>query len=310
MHTRSVSLTKVSLPLVAVALLALPSLVWSQQSLRAGAKGATAEAPVTSSPIDADHQALDVYVRGGAGGGGGGVSVSEDAAHVPSEAIVPLGCRRKDVAASSAGTDGDWATVDCDSVGRVRTKPDFLTPNGDALVDDVNDAIRITSTTVTAVGGNVQHDSADAQPPVIIGGHATASIVGETLVTDADAVRWHFGRDGIPVVRVGCPLEDIVSAVVTATSGANTSGIAAQGAGVKTYLFQVIVYNNGASNGSMIITDGSGGATKLKIPFPASTGTTVTLPLPIGFSANTSVFVDPTGSDNIDVTLVGCKSKL
>lgn len=305
------SLAKVSLPLVAVALLTLPSLGWSQQSLRAGAKGATTEAPVTSSSIDADHQALDVYVRGGGGvGGGGGVSVTEDAPHTSGEAIVPLGCRRKDAAASSAGTDGDWATVDCDSVGRVRTKPDFLTPNGDTLVDDANDAIRITNVTVAAVGGNVAHDSPDAQPPVIVGGHATASVVGETPVTGADAVRWHFGRDGIPVVRVGCPLEDIVSAVVTATSGANTSGIAAQGAGIKTYLHQIIVFNNGASNGSMIITDGSGGTTKIKIPFPASTGTTVVLPLPIGFSANTAVFVDPTGSDNIDVTLVGCKSKL
>ena len=196
------------------------------------------------------------------------------------------------------------------SVGEAVYVTWWKTPNGDTMVDDTNDALRVTSATVTAVGGNVAHDSAESQPPVVMGGHATASIAGETLVTDADAVRWHFGRDGIPVVRVGCPLEDIVSAVVTATSGANTSGIAAQGAGIKTYLSQVIVYNNGSSNGSMIITDGSGGTTKLKIPFPASTGTTVTLPLPIGFTANTAIFVDPSGSDNIDVTLIGCKSKL
>lgn len=186
----------------------------------------------------------------------------------------------------------------------------WKTPNGDSMVDDTNEALRVTSVTVAAVGGNVPHDSADAQPPVVTGGHATSSVVGETIVTDDDAVRWHFGRDGVPIVRVGCPLEDIVSAVVTATSGANTSGIAAQGAGIKTYLSQVIVYNNGSSNGSMIITDGSGGATKLKVPFPASTGATISLELPIGFSANTAIFVDPSGSDNIDVTLVGCKSKL
>lgn len=186
----------------------------------------------------------------------------------------------------------------------------WKTPNGDTMIDDTNDALRVTSTTVTAVSGNVPHDSASTQAPVIIGGHASSSIAGETTVTAGDAVRWHFGRDGVPIFREGCPLEDIVSSVVTATSGANTSGIAAQGAGVKTYLYQVIVYNNGASNGSMIVTDGSGGTTKIKLPFPASTGTTVMLPVPIGFSANTAVFVDPTGSDNIDVTLVGCKSKL
>ena len=35
--------------------------------LRAGAKGATAEADITSSPIDSDHQALDVKVLGPVG---------------------------------------------------------------------------------------------------------------------------------------------------------------------------------------------------------------------------------------------------
>lgn len=157
MHTRSVSLTKVSLPLVAVALLALPSLVWSQQSLRAGAKGATAEAPVTSSPIDTDHQALDVYVRGGAGGG---VSVSEDAAHVPSEAIVPLGCRRKDVAASSAGADGDWATVDCDATGALRITGGGGSGGGASMVDDAAFTPAVTSfTPIGALFNDVTPDS-------------------------------------------------------------------------------------------------------------------------------------------------------
>lgn len=247
---------------------------------------------------------------GGSTGGGSGVSVAEDIAHVNGENVVPMGCRRIDTAASSATSSGNWATLDCDSIGRLRVLPAWLTPNGDTLIDDTNDALRVTGTTVQAVSGNVAHDAADAQSPVVIGGHASASVLGETVVQDQDAVRWHFGRDGVPHVRTGCPLEDIVSAVVTATSGANTSGISAQGAGIKVYLSQVIIYNNGSSNGSMIVTDGSGGTTKLKLPFPALTGTTVMLPLPIGFSANTAIFVDPSGSDNIDVTLIGCKSKL
>lgn len=103
-----------------------------------------------------------------------------------------------------------------------------------------------------------------------------------------------------------CPYENIVSAAVTASGGANTSGIAAQGAGVRVYLNQVIVFNNGTANGSMIITDGSGGTTKAKVPFPASTGSTIVLKPAIPFTANTAIFVDPSGSDNIDVTLVGC----
>lgn len=186
----------------------------------------------------------------------------------------------------------------------------WKTPAGDSMVDDTNDALRVTGVTVQAISGNAAHDSPNSQSPVVTGGHATASVAGETLVLAGDAVRAHYGRDGVLHVRSGCALEDIVSNVVTSTAGAGTSGIDAQGAGVKVYLSHIIIFNNGASNGSMIVTDGSGGATKLKVPFPASTGTTIPLPLPVGFSANTAVFVDPSGSDNIDVTLIGCKSKL
>ncbi len=103
-----------------------------------------------------------------------------------------------------------------------------------------------------------------------------------------------------------CPAENRVSAVVAATSGANTSGIAAQGAGNRTYIEQVIVYNNGASNGAMLITDGSGGTTLAKVPYPASTGATIQFKSAIASTANTAIYVDPTGSDTIDVTLIGC----
>lgn len=108
------------------------------------------------------------------------------------------------------------------------------------------------------------------------------------------------------VEATACSYENIVSAAVTASAGANTSGIAAQGAGVRVYLNQVIIFNNGTANGSMIITDGSGGTTKAKVPFPASTGSTIVLKPAIPFTANTAIFVDPSGSDNIDVTLIGC----
>lgn len=270
------------------------------------------DSAASSAGADGDWATVDCDANGAlrVTGGTGGASVTEDAAHSAGESISPTGCRRIDTAASSAGTSGDWATLDCDSSGRLRTIPTLNTPNGDTMVDDTNDAIRVTGVTVQAVSGNVAHDSANTQSPVVTGGHASSSVAGETIVTNGDAVRAHYGRDGVQHVRTGCALEDIVSAVVTSTAGANTSGIAAQGAGVKVYLSQIIVFNNGSSNGSMIITDGSGGTTKLKVPFPASTGTTISLALPVGFSANTAIFVDPSGSDNIDVTLIGCKSQL
>ncbi len=106
--------------------------------------------------------------------------------------------------------------------------------------------------------------------------------------------------------RTTCSFENSVSAVITATSGANTSLIAAQGAGVRVYLEQVIVFNSGASTGELLLTDGSGGTSFAKVPFPASTGTTINFTPPIPFTANTAIFADPTGADNIDITAIGC----
>lgn len=48
-----------------MALLVLPLMGWGQQELRSGKKGNSNPAPITSTSIDADHQALDVNVAGG-----------------------------------------------------------------------------------------------------------------------------------------------------------------------------------------------------------------------------------------------------
>jgi len=56
---------RVSLPLTIAVLLALPLAGWGQQELRSGKKGVTVPAPVTSTSIDADTQALDVAIKAG-----------------------------------------------------------------------------------------------------------------------------------------------------------------------------------------------------------------------------------------------------
>jgi hypothetical protein len=138
-----------------------------------------------------------------------------------------------------------------------------------------------------------------------IAGQSTA-----TLVAATDRVGNYAGLDGVKLMRPHCGLEDIVTAVVTCTAGANTSGIAAQGAGIRFYLTDILISNTGAANGRMIVTDGSGGTTKVNLPYPASLGTVKAFTVPIPFTANTAVFVDPTGSDDIIVTLIGFKSKV
>jgi hypothetical protein len=157
---------------------------------------------------------------------------------------------------------------------------------------------------------NTAHDAADAGRPLKVGAKATTSLAGLTLVADADRTNLFSGVDGVQITRPHCNLEDIVTAVVTCTAGANTSGIAALGAGIKFYLTDILISNTGAANGRLIVTDGSGGTTKANIPYPASLGTVKSFNVPIPFTANTAVYVDPTGSDDIIVTLVGFKSKV
>jgi len=48
---------------------------------------------------------------------------AEDAAHTTADTGVMVLCRRIDTAASSAGTSGDYATFDCDSLGQLRVAP-------------------------------------------------------------------------------------------------------------------------------------------------------------------------------------------
>lgn len=167
-----------------------------------------------------------------------------------------------------------------------------------------------TFATQSVSAGDVAHDGVDSGNPVKQGFKATTSIAGLTLVSDGDRTNGFAGVDGVQIVRPYCNLEDIVTSFTSCTSGANTSVISAQGSGIKFYLIGVVLFNNGTSNGSCIITDGSGGTTKLKIPFPASTGTVFSPEVPIPFSANTAVFADPSGSDTIDVTIIGFKSKV
>jgi hypothetical protein len=194
-----------------------------------------------------------------------------------------------------------------------------------AIIDNLEVSLASDSPGVTALGQttksaslpvtiasdqHVAHDAADSGNPLKVGARAKGSLSAITLVAADDRADLFAGLDSIALVRPHSPLEDLVSNVVACTSGANTSAIASQGAGVKFYLCGGMIYNNGSTNGACLITDGSGGTTKLKVPFPASTGTVFTLPVPVGFSAATAVYADPSGSDTIDVTLYGFRSKV
>lgn len=173
-----------------------------------------------------------------------------------------------------------------------------------------------TVTTVTTVstltGGGVAHDGVDSGNPVKIGFKASSSLAGATMVASGDRVDAVAGIDGAQIVRPHCGLEDIVSGVAAITDGSSTSVIAAQGAGVKTYVTTVVVANTSATAVTVDIRDGSAGTVKLTLPAPANTaGVVLPLPVPLPFSANTAVCADPSASaTTVTVTLIGFKSKV
>lgn len=167
-----------------------------------------------------------------------------------------------------------------------------------------------TVTTVsTLTGSGIAHDAADSGNPHKIGAKATAALSGATLVSAGDRTDLYAGVDGVQITRPHCNLEDVVSGNASNTDGTSTSLIAAQGAGVKTYLTAIILTNTSASNIYVEIKDNT--TVKLTIPVPANSGAVVTLPVPLGGTANTAWNFDPsTSATTVYCSAVGFKSKV
>lgn len=219
------------------------------------------------------------------------------------------------VAATQSGTWTVGLSSGTNGIGK-------LTANSGVTIGAVEIAASQTLATVTTVttvttvstltGGGVAHDSVDSGNPVKIGFKASSSLAGSTMVASGDRVDAIAGIDGAQIVRPHCGLEDIVSGVAAITDGSSTSVIAAQGAGVKTYITTVVVANTSATAVTVDLRDGAAGTVKLTLPVPANTaGVVLPLPVPLPFSANTAVCADPSASaSTVTVTLIGFKSKV
>lgn len=133
---------RVSLPLwcVAILLLSVPP-SWGQQELRSGKKGATDPAPITSTSIDANHQALDVNV---AGGSLGNVTIENtdgaitDGANNTIKATVKDYTNSNPLAVELVDTNGDPASIGGGTEyaqGTANTSTDVLKMMGCVRVD-------------------------------------------------------------------------------------------------------------------------------------------------------------------------------
>lgn len=213
------------------------------------------------------------------------------------------------------GSEGSKTVVDqATGAGAVNTGTQRTTLGSDdpavvalQIMDDWDNA----ASDGASVSGDVAHDAVDAGEPVKIGAIATASLNGGTNVSASDRTNLKAGLDGALIVRDGS-LEDIATATpIAITDGSSTSLIAAQGAGVKTYITDITICNTSATAVTVDLRDGAAGAVKWTFPVPAGGGVTHSFRRPIAFSANTAVCADPSASaSTITVSANGFKSKI
>lgn len=211
-----------------------------------------------------------------------------DAVASASDKGVPALVVRKDTGASIAGSDGDFTFLQVDA----------------------NGALRVTGGSGGgSSAGDVAHDAADSGNPVKIGGKARASLDDVALVAANDRTDLYADLDGVQIVREHAPLGDTISGVATNTDGTSTECIAAQAAGVKTALTDVIICNSSASNVTVELKDGT--TVKATFPVPAGGGVVHRFGRPLVGTAATAWNFDPSAAaTTITCTLIGFTTKV
>jgi hypothetical protein len=210
--------------------------------------------------------------------------------------------------------DDNASTISVDDGGATLTVDGTVTvqDGGGAIsVDDNGSSLTVDgSVTATAVG-DVAHDSADSGNPVKMGAKATTALSGVTLVANNDRTNLMAGVDGVQIVRANSNLESLSRGTAAITDGSSTSVIAAAGAGVKTYITDVIIANSSATFVTVDLRDGTAGSVMATFPVPATSGCVHHFASPLGGTANTAVAADPSAAaSTVTVTLVGFKSKI
>lgn len=211
-----------------------------------------------------------------------GAQYAEDAAHASGDQLMMAGGVRRDTPASSATTDGDNATLNLSSSGRLWTSTTV-----DAALPAGTNAIG----TVTAVGA-AAHDAAISGNPVRVGARAMSADV--TAVASGDAVDLVASLLG-KLVNLPYALPGLTWRYAAPAAGlVNTTGVtakAAAGAGFRNYITGVQCVNSHQTTGTEVeIRDGAAGTVIWRGWAQAAGGGFATqLPVPLRGTANTLV---------------------
>jgi hypothetical protein len=246
-----------------------------------------------------------------------GIYVEDIAAAADPQAPMLMAVRRDTLSTTEVSADGDNIAIKATNKGQLHVLAEItgaqlsslqttsqVMSAGFQLVGLPSDQVKIP------IHGNTAHDLADADKPIKGGFKATTSLAGLTLVSNADVTDAFSGIDGVQIVRPHSNLEDIVTGgPATDTAGASTQCIAAQAAGIKTYLTSVILCNTSAIAVTVIVKDGT--TSKLTLPLPAGSGCIYNPPVPIpGTAATAWNFHPSTAATTITCSMVGFKSKV
>jgi hypothetical protein len=233
-----------------------------------------------------EYRALHVNLRDALGAEltvGGATQYAEDAAHASGDQLTMAGAVRRDTAASSAGTDGDNATLNVSATGRLWASAtiDAALPAGTNNIGDVDiltiaagdnnignvDIVTMPNVTLAAgtntneVVGDAAHDAAVAGNPVLIGIEARST--DGTAVTSGDASRVLGTLLGKQVTYPYALPGSTWNYAAAAGGLVNTTGVsakAAAGAGVRNYVTGCQVINSHQTTGTeVLIRDGAAG---------------------------------------------------
>ena len=193
----------------------------------------------------------------------------------------------------------------------VALSPNGLNANGQTTMANSAPVVLASDQSVIPINGSIAHDAVDSGNPVKQGFKATTALSGLTLVADADRTNGFAGVDGVQIVRPHCNLEDIVSGNATNTDGTSTQCIAAQSAGIKTYLASIVLSNTGSNAITVDIKDGT--TVKTSMPLPAGSGCIYNPPIPIPGTAATAWNFDASAAitgGTLTCSMLGFKSKI
>lgn len=139
----------------------------------------------SSTSADGDYAMVKVNAQGAmyVTGGGGGTQYAEDAVAASGDTGTLALVVRRDTAASSSGTDGDYSTMNVDASGRLH----------------VNVGALPSSTNTIEVVGDVAQDSAIGGNPVTVGFRASTA-TPTAMSADGDSVYAWGDRSGATVI--------------------------------------------------------------------------------------------------------------